>query len=177
MILFVPVRSTIHMSNRSDRGVCYGVEQVMDYFYTAFPVRELDKNVEGTTDIAILFQQKSKQMTRARGDFVIYIGVRLVAAVLEKRRGAVRSWFKKGDVKGRAHQHGGYFKWFGMTATRFQVLNDCTLTMQIGGMRSVLSFIGAFIDVRLYVELGMRVMDTYLLFKSSGTTFGRQTGP
>jgi hypothetical protein len=28
-----------------------------------------------------------------------------------------------------------------MTATRVQVLNDCTLTMQIGGMRSVFSFV------------------------------------
>jgi hypothetical protein len=111
----------------------------------------LDTIVEGTN---VILQRKGKPKT-SKGEFLKYIGIRL-ASVLERRRGAVRTWFKEGNVEGSVHQHGAYFKRFGMTATRFQALNDCMRLRPPAGVGAdnedpwyeIRSFINAFNERR-----------------------------
>jgi hypothetical protein len=109
-------KSTINMNRARE----YGVESAVEYFYTMFPMKELSNIVQGTN-----FELASKgKPPTSKGEFLKWLGIRL-ASVLERRRGSVRSWFKEGSVPDSIHIHGAYAHRFGMSATRFQVLNDC----------------------------------------------------
>ena len=110
------VRSIIHMASRSQE---LGVKSVSDYFYTLFPMAELKKIIAGTN---AMLTEKNKPLT-TKGEIIKYLGIRL-AAVLERRRGTVRSWFQDGNIENSIFQCGSYSIRFGMTVTRFQILSE-----------------------------------------------------
>lgn len=109
-------KSNIQITRSQD----FGVEKIEDYFYLLFPMGELDKIVEGTSEVLI---ERRKPVT-TKGEILKYLGIRL-ASVLERRRGSVRSWFKDGYVEEESiHLNGAYTTRFNMTVTRFQLLSD-----------------------------------------------------
>ena len=109
-----------HINWRGLEGPAGSMHTPAQYFYHMFPMLELESMLQGTN--AVLAEKGYRVTTKA--EVLRWLGIRAVAAV-EKRRGSVSDWFKKGSAEGTVLSFGNFAERFEMSESRFKVLTSC----------------------------------------------------